>query len=180
MCATYPAHLTLLDFITRTILIQEYRSLSPSLCLSFRLGKHIMRQKVAFVGVITCERWLSSHWDDIRGIRYCALAVTLETWTREEIRKFAVLFGIYGPNMLPPSKTLLILRTLYCDGVVRVHLSENGAENFKMSEPTYMVVIAPVGPTRQGWLWTQHEWCNWFWKTKLVILRDMPVAYSLL
>ena len=30
--ATYPAHLILLDFITRTILGEEYRSLSSSLC----------------------------------------------------------------------------------------------------------------------------------------------------
>jgi hypothetical protein len=36
--ATCPAHLILLDFITRTILGEEYRSLSPSLCsfLHFR------------------------------------------------------------------------------------------------------------------------------------------------
>jgi len=32
MCATCPAHLVLLDFITRTILGEEYRSLSSSLC----------------------------------------------------------------------------------------------------------------------------------------------------
>jgi len=32
ICATCPAHLILLDFITRTILDEEYRSLSSSLC----------------------------------------------------------------------------------------------------------------------------------------------------
>jgi len=31
-CATCPAHLILLDFITRTVLGEEYRSLSSSLC----------------------------------------------------------------------------------------------------------------------------------------------------
>jgi len=35
ICATYPAHLILLDFITRTILGEEYRSLSFSLCSFF-------------------------------------------------------------------------------------------------------------------------------------------------
>ena len=30
--ATFPAHLILLDFITRTILGEEYKSISPSLC----------------------------------------------------------------------------------------------------------------------------------------------------
>ena len=32
ICATYPAHLILLDFITRTILGEEYSSFSSSLC----------------------------------------------------------------------------------------------------------------------------------------------------
>ena len=32
ICATCPAHLIILDFITRTILGEEYRSLSSSLC----------------------------------------------------------------------------------------------------------------------------------------------------
>jgi len=32
ICATYPAHLILLDLITRTIFGEQYRSLSSSLC----------------------------------------------------------------------------------------------------------------------------------------------------
>jgi hypothetical protein len=32
MCATCPAYLILFHFITRTILVEEYRSLSSSLC----------------------------------------------------------------------------------------------------------------------------------------------------
>ena len=49
ICATYPAHLILLDFITWTILSEEQRSLSSSLCsflhstvTSFFLGSNIL------------------------------------------------------------------------------------------------------------------------------------------
>jgi hypothetical protein len=100
-------------------------------------------------------------------------------WKREPAKKFvnSQCYLVYtGQTCFLHQKSLLILRTVYGDGVLRVHLSENGAEDSKMSEPTYMVVMAAVGPTRQGWMWTQHEWCNWVWKTGLVTLRDMPVA----
>jgi len=49
ICATSPAHLILLDFITRTILVEDYKSFSSSLCnllhspvTSFLLGPNIL------------------------------------------------------------------------------------------------------------------------------------------
>ena len=38
ICPTCPAHLIILDFITRTILVEEYRSFTSSLCSFLQLG----------------------------------------------------------------------------------------------------------------------------------------------
>ena len=62
--ATYPAHLILLDFITRTILVEEYKSFSSSLCnlqhspvTSSLLGPNILLNTM-FSNTLT---FLSSH-----------------------------------------------------------------------------------------------------------------------
>ena len=59
--ATYPAHLILLEFITRTILGEEYRSLSFSLCsflhfpvTSFGLPIQYLKLKSTLLQVYSC------------------------------------------------------------------------------------------------------------------------------
>ena len=54
--ATCPAHLTLLDFITRTICGEEYRQFSSSLCV-FYMFVHILSVFLCFTRILTkCER----------------------------------------------------------------------------------------------------------------------------
>ena len=48
---TCPAHLILLDFISRTILDEEYRTLSPSLCSLWKTQKLKNKYRFAFRGL---------------------------------------------------------------------------------------------------------------------------------
>ena len=72
ICATWPAHLILLDFITRTILGEEYRSFSYSLCnllhspiTSSLLGTNILqtikRRKANWIGHILRRNCFLKH-----------------------------------------------------------------------------------------------------------------------
>ena len=39
------------------------------------------------------------------------------------------------------------------------------AESCKMFGWTFRALMAPNGPAHKWWMWTQHEWRKWFWKT---------------
>ena len=40
-----------------------------------------------------------------------------------------------------------------------------------------MVMIGPIGTAHKGWVGTQHEWRNWFWKNKKVKFKDSSTAF---
>ena len=72
--ATCPAHLILLHFITRTVLGEQYKSFSSSLCnllhshvTSSLLGPNILHTKTSFTAVfLRINLWGSKHLEDVK------------------------------------------------------------------------------------------------------------------
>ena len=118
MRVAYPSHLILLDFITRTIFGEKYRSLSSSLCSFFPFPCYLVSLSPKYVMewwlyTFTCQHTAPPvSWRISEHSRYCGTILYLPgRQTHSVLRN---VFAVLNPSSLAESLALFREKCLLC------------------------------------------------------------------